>query len=203
MSANQICDKEKHKSYLAKIEASFKQNPKLFWSYHKAILYHRSVLNSIICHNNRIAKTSREKAELFNSYFSSVFQPARSVFPLPFTSLLLSTDLLFDVTISEEEVAHHLSKLNPTKSGPDSVPGRILIECSSVIASKLCVLFNHSLQSGIVPSEWKCANVTPIYKKGKKEFATNYRPISLLPIISKVLERCLQPTLRTYSSYGS
>ena len=145
--------RNKHKSYLAKIEASFKQNPKLFWSYHKAILHHRSVLNSIICHNNRIAKTSREKAELFNSYFSSVFQPARSVFPLPSTSLLLSTDLLCDITISEEEVAHHLSKLNPSK--------------------------------------WKCANVTPIYKKGKKEFVTNYRPISLLPIISKVLERCV------------
>ena len=150
------------------------------------------MLNSIICHNNRIAKTSREKAELFNSYFSSVFQPARSVFPLPSTSLLLSTDLLCDITISEEEVAHHLSKLNPTKSsGPDGVPGRILIECSSVIAPKLCALFNHSLQSGIVPSEWKCANVTPIYKKGKKEFATNYRPISLLSITSKVLERCV------------
>ena len=184
--------RNKHKSYLAKIEASFKQNPKLFWSYHKAILHHRSVLNSIICHNNRIAKTSREKAELFNSYFSSVFQPARSVFPLPSTSLLLSTDLLCDITISEEEVAHHLSKLNPTKSsGPDGVSGRILIEFSSVIAPKLCALFNHFLQSGIVPSKWKCANVTPIYKKGKKEFATNYRPISLLPIISKVLERCV------------
>ena len=185
--------RNKHKSYLAKIEASFKQNPKLFWSYHKAILHHRSVLNSIICHNDRIAKTSREKAELFNSYLalSSNQQDRFSLCHLLRYCCLLICYVIY-ITISEEEVAHHLSKLNPTKSsGPDGVPGRILIECSSVIAPKLCALFNHSLQSGIVPSEWKCANVTPIYKKGKKEFATNCRPISLLPIISKVLERCV------------
>ena len=89
--------RNKHMSYLAKIEALFKQNPKLFWSYHKAFPHQHSVLNPIICHNNRIAKTSREKAELLNFYFCSVFRTARSI--------SAPTDLLCDITISEEEVA--------------------------------------------------------------------------------------------------
>ena len=56
---------------------------------------------------------------------------------------------------------------------------------------RVCSLFNHSLKTGTLPSEWKSANVTPVHKKNKKEPASNYRPISLLPIISKVLERCV------------
>ena len=99
---------------------------------------------------------------------------------------------LSDITVSEEEVAHHLAHLDPTKAtGPDGIPARVLRECSYAIAPSLCSLFNHSLHTGTVPSEWKSADVSPIHKKDKKELAINYRPISLLSIISKVLERCV------------
>ena len=181
--------------YLAKIEASFTQNPKLFWNYHKAKLHHRSALNPVISHNNQIAKTSREKAdsELFNSYFCSVFRRVKTTsIPEPSAPLLTPAAQLFDIVISEVDVAHHLSHLDPTKAtGPDGIPGRILQECISVIAPSLCLLFNHSLNSGAAPSEWKSTDVSPLHKKDNKEPATNYRPISLLPIISKVLERCV------------
>ena len=61
----------------------------------------------------------------------------------------------------------------------------------NAVLSLLCLLFNHSLSSGTVPSEWKSADVSPIHKKDNKEPASNHRPISLLPIISKVLKRCV------------
>jgi hypothetical protein len=179
--------------YLAKIEASFKDNPKMFWKYHKAILHHHSALNPVITFNNRIAKSPKDKADLFNTYFCSVFRPAKTIINSEeSTSSLITSSQLSDITISEEEVMHHLSHLDPSKAaGPDGIPGRILKECSSVIAPSLCSLFNHSLHSGTLPTEWKSANVTPVHKKEKKEPATNYRPISLLTIISKVLERCV------------
>ena len=183
----------KHKIYLAKIEASFKEKPKIFWKYHKAILNFRSALNPVITFNNHIAKSPREKAEIFNTYFCSVFRPTKTtVNPEVSTSLPLTSTQLSDITISEEDVVQHLSILDPSKAtGPDGISGRVLKECSSVIAPSLCSLFNHSLHSGTVPSERKSANVTPVHKKDKKEPATNYRPISLLSIISKVLERCV------------
>lgn len=185
--------RKKHKKYLDKIEISFKENPKLFWNYHKAALHHRSALNPVILHNNETATTPKQKAELFNSYFCSVFRPLKA---LPITDdspLLLSpVEQLSDITVSEEEVAHHLAHLDPTKAtGPDGIPARVLRECSYAIAPSLCSLFNHSLHTGTVPSEWKSADVSPIHKKDKKELAINYRPISLLSIISKVLERCV------------
>ena len=105
---------------------------------------------------------------------------------------MLTSALLSDISISEEEVVHHLWNLDPSKSpGPDNIPGLILKPCSTVIAPSLCSQFNHSLKTGTLPTEWKSANVTPVHKKNKKEPASNYRPISLLPLISKVLERCV------------
>ena len=64
--------RNKHKMYIAKIEASFKDNPKMLWSYHKAILRHQSTTNPVITLKNHTATTPKEKAELFNTYFCSV-----------------------------------------------------------------------------------------------------------------------------------
>ena len=61
----------------------------------------------------------------------------------------------------------------------------------TIIAPSLCKLFNRSLGEGYIPSEWKLANVVPVYKKDEKDHVENYRPISLLCIISKVLECCV------------
>ena len=66
--------RSKHRDYLKKIESSFKDNPKLFWSYHKAVL-HSCGKPSVISYNGATATSSADKAELFNSYFSSVFRP--------------------------------------------------------------------------------------------------------------------------------
>ena len=64
--------------YLKKIEGSFKDNPKLFWSCNKAILHHHGKSTSKITQNGKTATTPAGKAELFNSYFSSVFRPPAS-----------------------------------------------------------------------------------------------------------------------------
>ena len=183
----------KHNPHLAKIEASLNENPKMLRKHHKAILHHHTSPNPTITFNNRTAKSPKEKAELFNTYFCSVFRPAKTTMnPDDSTSSPIPSSQPSDITVSEEEVAKHPYHPDPSKAtGPDGIPGRIPKECSAAIAPSLCSLFNHSLRTGTVPSEWKSANVTPVHKKEKKEPATNYRPISLLSIISKVPGRCV------------
>ena len=85
-----------------------------------------------------------------------------------------------------------LSQLQPGKAtGPDSVPTRLLKECAEEISPSLCKLFNTLLSAGHFPSIWKDAVIVPIFKSGSKENVENYRGISLLSIVSKVLERCV------------
>ena len=66
---------------------------------------------------------------------------------------------------------------------------KVLKACAAAIAAPCCHIFNLSIQQGVVPSKWKASNVVPVFKKGDKQDVSNYRPISLLPILSKVMER--------------
>ena len=83
-----------------------------------------------------------------------------------------------------------LQNLDVSKSnGPDRISAKMLKGTSCSIASCLTKLFNISIQSGSVPCGWKLSMIVPISKDGEKSVPTNYRPISLLPIVSKILER--------------
>ena len=75
--------------------------------------------------------------------------------------------------------------------GPDNIPARLLKEAAAQSAPFLCSLFNTSLRIGVVPDDWKLANVVPVFKHGGKDEVGNYRLISLLSLVSKPLERCV------------
>ena len=70
--------------------------------------------------------------------------------------------------------------------------------CSLEISIPLCMIFNKCIQSGTFPSLWKKANVQPVHKKNSRQDKTNYRPISLLPICGKILEKVIFDTLYQY-----
>ena len=93
------------------------------------------------------------------------------------------------LTIDTDECHSRLSAINPHKStGLDGIPASLLKTASSVIATPLCSIINTSIQSGSFPSTWKRALVKPLHKGGSREELSNYRPMSLLPVASKILE---------------
>ena len=69
-------------------------------------------------------------------------------------------------------------------------------ETADVIAASLTELFNKSLRLGCLPEDWQLANIVPVFKKHNKEQAEKYRPISLLSVVSKVMETCLFNAIR-------
>ena len=71
------------------------------------------------------------------------------------------------------------------------LPTIVLKECAESLAPSVTAVVNFGLRTGLQLTEWKKKNVPPIHKKGKKDLVENYRPVSLLPVISKVHDRCL------------
>ncbi len=97
---------------------------------------------------------------------------------------------------SEEKVLSLISSLDTTKStGFDGVSARMLKYTAPSIARSVTDLFNLSLRTGKIPTHWKIARITPIPKGGKPEDPTNYRPISILTILSKLLEKHVHEVL--------
>lgn len=85
-----------------------------------------------------------------------------------------------------------MQSLDPSKaSGPDNISPRVLKQTAKSISPSLARIFNFSLATKTVPKLWKQANVTPLYKKNNRQMVKNYRPISLLSSVGKVLERCV------------
>ena len=75
---------------------------------------------------------------------------------------------------------HFSKKINPNKSpGPYGLHGKILKNCAISLAYPLSQLFNTSFRTGIIPDQWKLANIVPVFKKDDKSNVENYRPISL------------------------
>ena len=102
-----------------------------------------------------------------------------------------------EVTVSS--VLAQLRRLKVGKaSGLDNIPVRLLKDSAIIIAKHLARIINASLQQGKVPSAWKCARVIPLFKKGSALNMDNYRPISVLPVISKPLEREVHNQLTKY-----
>ena len=137
--------------------------------------------------DGKLVTDPKKKAEALNKQFKSVFtrdtdfksEPQQRWYPS-----------MAPIQISYSGVLKLLQGLNPAKaSGPDNLSPRVLKELSLQIAEPLTVIFQKSLHDGSVPNDWLQANVIPAFKKGQKYLCSNYRPISLTCVISKVTSR--------------
>ena len=115
----------------------------------------------------RISSTPKDKADTLNAQFQSVFSARQDV---PSNILGASTHpTASDITITTHGIYCMLKKLKEHKAaGPDKITARVLKELAQPIAPILRLIFQTSYDTGIVPQEWREANVVPIYKKGQK-----------------------------------
>ncbi|CAB4010406.1 Hypothetical predicted protein [Paramuricea clavata] len=184
--------------YFDSICSSRALNPKRFWSLFKFNNKTRNIPQKLSVKVTETKRTSAgnpaDIATLFNNYFTSIFTTDPNIEnyspdALPYQS---NNTIIEDITLSEADVFSVLHNLDINKAqGPDGIPARLLKETARQIAPSLTALFNKSLNTGVLPFDWKLANVVPVHKKDNKEHVENYRPISLLSLISKALQRCV------------
>ena len=98
-----------------------------------------------------------------------------------------------DVKVTPDLVYKELCNLNSQKAaGPDDIKPIVLKSCARSLAAPLSVLFRKTLDEGRLPEDWKTAKITPIFKKGSRRLACNYRPVSLTSQVCKLLERIVR-----------
>ena len=106
-------------------------------------------------------------------------------------------------SVKEEEILTELKNLKRKKAtGLDNLPPGLLKDAAGVIAKPLTFIINLSLETGVVPTEWKMAKVIPIFKSGSMAEIDNYRPISILPTLSKILEKMVHKQLMKHLEFN-
>ena len=133
-----------------------------------------------------IAQSEFEKAEEFNGQFSDVFTKSEyKQVPL----MDRSAPFMHDIVVTKEGVTKLLKGLNQSKAlGPDELHHRVLKELAMELGPVFAHLFQQSIDTGEIPKEWSLANICPLFKKGDRSLARNYRPVSLTCIPCKLLE---------------
>ena len=105
-------------------------------------------------------------------------------------------NILQNVIFTENDVCEKLKRLNEDKAcGPDVIHPKLLKECAEIIAKPMYLIFSKSLESGVVPTDWKLANISPIHKKGSRTLASKYRPVSLTCLTSKLMESIIRDAM--------
>ena len=131
------------------------------------------------------------KASLFNNYFVSQFT-SPSTYDIDIGISSFDSECFFSVS----EVYKALTEIDPSKAcGSDGIHGNVLKNCAGSLSYPLWLLFNYSIRSSVIPHEWKHGSIVPVHKKGDKRDVANYRPISLLPLAAKILERLVKSRL--------
>ena len=181
-------------------------NMKQLWSGIKSVIDVRkssniNVISKLKDSNGNTTSDPAVIANIFNKFFVNVSHditkniPRSNKSPLSLMGSRVGNSFFTAPTVPTE-ISDIISLLKSGKSlGPNSIPMKILKSLSPLISSPLSQIINESFQSGIFPDKMKLAKVTPFFKKGCVLTASNYRPISLLSVFSKITEKAMHERL--------
>ena len=191
-----VCRKEFKNLVKAKMRANLCDTnrntlTKKFWSHVKSASKNTRIPETIYLRGKSSSDT-KVKADMFNRFFFDQFSEGSSYD----IDIYFQNDNDFDIDFNTIKIRDILRNIDCNKAqGPDNIHGVILKTCANSLAQPLSILFKLIYNTGILPAEWKRANVVPVFKKGVKENIENYRPISLTCITSKVMERIMYDEL--------
>lgn len=187
-------------SQLRTTESDLQSNPSRFWSYINKKKSNGAGVAEYVKLDEVVAESKEDAANLFAKYFSSVYtKDDLSAHSPPQSS---SSDNWNHVTITEEDIFTKLNRLNVKKgAGPDGLPPSFFKKCSAALTYPLFVIFSSSLRQGKVPTKLKQSFVVPVHKGGSQNDVCNYRPISKLSILAKILDSIIADELFTRFSH--
>ena len=138
-------------------------------------------------------RTRKQTAEELNKFLASVYSKKNSILPPPPERREPIEQQMRKVRVTERKIKEKIEKMRAEAApGPDGIRPAFLHQTKNEIARPLKIIFEKSLEEGKIPEDWRAANITPIYKKGKKTEAGNYRPVALTSVCCKLLEHLVR-----------
>ena len=175
---------------------NIKTNSKAFYSYIKHKNRGSSRIGPLEVDGCKIVSDDKLMCNILNNYFASVFTKENMEnFSVVATGTVFREKdcVISDLVFTLENVNNAINMLKDNKSaGSDDLGSSLIKGCRTGIVKPLLDLFTDSLNSGEIPIDWKEANVCPLFKKGSKKLASNYRPVSLTSHVSKIMERIIK-----------
>jgi hypothetical protein len=185
--------KESYVKHLCDSLEGMGPNNNSYWHLIKKLLGNKfSYCIPTLEHNDLVASTNTEKAAMFLRKFTRSFKHNNDESYLP-NCPPKTRILLNDININRDTVLKLLKDLNVSKSGGnDKITNKMMKMAADSLATPLYLLLSKILAEGVVPDTWKLGTLVPIYKnKGSRNNASNYRPVTLLNTIPKILERII------------
>ena len=203
---NSTCSEMKKgkQDYFRKFFSENQSNIANIWKGIRSIISYKSQNSKktlSLYQNKSLVSDPSEIVQIFNEYFVSVgpklaskIATGKKTFSSYLENAMLNSVYLKPTT--EEEISKIISNLNVKKAtGPNSVPIFVLKDNKNILSSPISQLINQSFDEGMFPDLCKIAEVIPVHKKGDSTTASNYRPISLLSVFSKIFEKCMYTRL--------
>lgn len=163
--------------------------PKKWWSISRKLCGKMTSNIPALKENGITIENPVHKAQIFNDHFSQT-QLYDNNTELPRLDSFPSDKRISLISVSYSEVLSLLQNVNVSKAcGHDGIGNKIIKMCAKGLYESLTDFINLTFLSGQFPQSWKLANVIPLFKKGDRQLKVNYRPISLLPSLSKIAER--------------
>ena len=183
--------------------------PKDFWKTLKSIfpVKGKEKLVKSFYINDELTQDSSSNANGFCSFFANVASTVKSkaillknfIWTKPTIRTLKTYNTFRLKFVTTTDVYKLLRKLQKKKAGgTDDLPPRFLKDIAPCLAEPLSYLINITFKTGIIPDDWKTGKITPVFKSGSKSNMDNYRPISVLPVCSKIFEQCLCKQITEY-----
>jgi exonuclease III len=181
-------------------------NLKKTWGHIRKLLCRsskKSSIKRIIIDDNEI-QNELSIANYFSDFFSTVADDLARDLPDGVECPLLNVSVdqpssFFLRPMTVVECSNVISTLKNTYFGRNTLPVKVLLAAKDILAVPISGLINNSFVAGIFPSCLKCACITPVFKAGDPTNITNYRPISVLPLFSKIFEKCMVERLINFA----
>ena len=171
---------------------TIKENPKYFFSYSKKSSKCKSTVGPLIDNNNKLQQNPKLMADLLQEQYSSVFSdPDAKVDNHPDHVTLGS--ILEDIEFTCEDITAAIKEIGEFSAcGDTDIPSVILKNCADELSYPIMLIWKHSMDNGWISPAFKTQIITPVFKKGSKAKAANYRPISLTSHIIKIFGRVIR-----------